>query len=864
MELAPPPLHPCAPFANRDEANQNETAGARADLTGARTSRSRIAAAARAGRTALPTMCALAALAGILGALPPLSGGLAALDPAPAPVAAAPLAQATVEPGHVVVRGRIFYRDRDGDRNHPASGVKVEVWDLDRGFPATGELLDTVHTDVEGRYTSNPIDNFDRDGPTGARSGNQDVFLKIFTEGSQVVLLEAGTPRPFVWTSYEINPATGKVDDVPDGVFGFPDQYLYEHTPDVAAMWAFVDMTSAWFLLRDAAGRDPGSVTGTWGPASADGPRYEPAARRLVFRNEDARYGDLIGQYTAYALLDSLLDPLPAEWSACLDAVPADPRLPQEPACALLHGLAMSVPLIASGSSEYSTPAQPALDFDAATFGTLGWDDGDAVPGRVAGAFWDLHEGDGTVEEHDRWNATFTDVFEVVDVRRPVTLADWWSGWLALGKNGCTAVASLFQNTIAYNTPPRITPVPDIVLDEDTSVSLDLRGYVSDDECGDDTLVFELADAGAPEAGVVLLPTNVISVTPAADWWGRTTVRVTVSDGLLVSDLIFGVIVNPVNDCPVITPRVPDPPPAPYGAFIELDLSDHAADVEDGAGSLAWDVELPASAEGLITVGGRGTDTLTFLLSTAVRTSFSVIVTLTVRDSAGCTDSQPVALYWTIEGNTPPRIDAERFAADYYALVNTPIEVDLTDAADDREDGRKPLEWFVLNPDDLRAQAKKLDRQRFEFIPFDGFVGSTRVELEVQDTAAARTTAAITLTWRSRDDAVNLPPVILRDKLRGKTVGIDAQACYELTDKAVDPDHNQLSLRWFAEAYEDDMLFVGPEGGRRLCLRSRAGFEGCLTARFIVRDPRHAEDAHDVETCWRQVGLYMPFVMRWR
>ena len=775
---------------------------------------------------------------------------------------AAPLAQATVTPNHVVVRGRVFYSDREGDRNHPVPGAKIEIWDRDYQFPATGQKLDTVFTDVEGRYESHEIDNVDPDGPVGARAGTQDIFIKVFTEGEQVRLLHPLTERAFDWTSYEINEVTGQVDNVPDGTYGFPDQFIDERTEDVAAMWTFVDMSATWLLLRDTAERDPGAVTAYWSPSASDGPRFDPVERKLYFRNEDARYGDIVGQYTVYALLPDLLDPLPDVWLACMAAPPPDPRVMTDPACALLDGFAMATPLIATGSADYGSPALSTQDIDAATFGTAGWDEGDAVPGRIAGVFWDLHADDPTVEEHDRFNASYGDVWQVFDERRPTTMAEWWEGWKDLGKNGCTAIGSLFQNTIDYNTGPRITPIPDVIIDEDDSAIVDLTGYVSDDECADDTLVFTMIDAGLPEVGVVLMPTNVVSITPQADWSGRTTVTVRVSDGLIEADMTFDVIVNPINDCPVIERRIPDPPPAGYGAFIEMDLSAAASDIEDGSLALRWDVEIPPESAGLIIVGGRGTTSLSFLPDLRITGSFSVIVTLVVTDSDGCQDSQPVALYWTADGNTPPTIDFGRLRREYIEIVNTPITVDLTDIADDKEDGKKPLEWFVLNADDITAQAKKTGKQSLEFIPFDGFIGSTFVELEVQDSLAARATAGITLTWRSREDTSNLPPQILRDKLIGQITGINSQACYELTDKATDPDHNQLSLRWFAEPYDDDLLFVGAEGTRRICLRARTDFEGCLDANFIVRDPRHAEDDHDVSTCWRRINLYMPVVMR--
>jgi hypothetical protein len=771
-------------------------------------------------------------------------------------------AQATVTPGYIVVRGTIYYTDRLGDRNHPAAGIRVEIWDRDQQFPATGEKIGEAVTDADGRFESREILNVDPDGPTGAPEGTQDVFVKLVTDSGTIRLLRSGTNRPYDWTSYEINPVTGQMRNVPDGVVGFPTQYIVEHTPNVEALWTYVNLAEVWHYVKDQTGEDPGTLLAYWSRGSQDGPRYDVQERELHFRDENAGFPDTVMQYAGYALLHNIYGSLPDEWGACLESVPVDPRRQLSPQCALLHGLATFLPLGAHADPLYETADLRAIDMDAAAAGTVGWADGDEVPGRIAGAFWDLHEGDQTEDGFDAFNATFGDIWEVFAQRGPTTMAEWWEGWKALGKDGCGAVGSLFQNTIDYNTPPVVQQIPDVVIDEDDSAIVDLKNYVDDPECDDDTMVFELVDAGAPEAGVVLLPTNVISITPVADWFGRTTVSLRVSDGLVASDMSFDVIVVSRNDCPVISPRVPDPPPARYADPIILDLEQHGHDKEDASADLAWDVEIDPRYRPDLTVLGRGTTTLTFLLEPIVRGSYSVIVMLIVRDSDGCEARQAVALYWTSEGNDPPRILTERFTREYRAPMNTTIRVDLTGVADDPEDGASPLEWFVLNADDLDAQVRKVSRQVIDFEPRVGFIGSNGVQLEVQDTGAARTTAAITLTWTSRADVGNQPPRILRHKLLGRTVGVGAEACYDLTDKAVDPDHNQLSLRWYATPEDERDLFVGAQGTRRLCLTSRPHYEGCLWATFTVRDPRDAQDSHDVRTCWRTMDLLLPVVLR--
>ncbi len=803
----------------------------------------------------------------LLGAL--VAGALTPVDPVAAvpsltlaqSAVAAPAVQDDVPAGHIVVSGQIKITDRDGDRNHPAAGVRVEIWDIDNGFPAPAELLDTTMTDAAGRFQSDEIANVDRDGRPGQNDRTQDLFLRIYTDNGTVSLRRAGTELPFVWTSYEINEQTGRVNDVPDGRVTFPTQFIDTRAPDIQALWTYVDLASIWLFVRDRTGVEPPGLRAYWKLGSQDGPRVDPDTGALHLSDAAINFGHVVAQFAVYAMLPAVLDPLPAGWDVCIQNVPGDIRRATTADCAMVHGLAVFLASAGIGDVEYENQELAGVDLDLATTGTPGWEDGDKVPGRVAGGFWDLHEGDETEDGVDRYNATFADIWEVMEQARPETLAQWWEGWKALGKDGCAAVSALAQNTIDYNTPPTVQDIPDVEIKEDETAIVDLNNYVFDTECGDEGLIFTMIDAGTPEAGIKLLPTNVISITPQANWAGETQVKLEVSDGLIASEISFRVIVTPINDCPVIPKRIPDPAPALFSQPIVLDLTDKATDTEDAQTELRWDVEVPPEHTSDITVSGRNSRQIAFLLNRSIRDHYSAIVTLIVSDRDGCSVRQAIALYWTREGNTPPVIDSERLIRSYVAPVGQTISVDLTNVADDQEDGPALLEWFVINPDTVSAQLDKKGPQVLDFVPFDGFVGTTNVELEVQDTGAARATAGISLTWKSLDDQSNFPPEILRQRLVGRSGAVNGEVCYALTDMARDRDHNRFSLRWFAEPHDENSLFVGAQGRRSLCFRARPDFEGCLVATFIVRDPRHAEDRYDVRTCFRTVDLYLPFSM---
>ena len=62
------------------------------------------------------------------------------------------------------------------------------------------------------------------------------------------------------------------------------------------------------------------------------------------------------------------------------------------------------------------------------------------------------------------------------------------------------------------------------------------------------------------------------------------------------------------------------------------------------------------------------------------------------------------------------------------------------------------------------------------------------ITLEVRDLAGASASGVITLTWTDPNVVDNQAPRIVRELLRGKTVGTNGAACYALEDKATDAD----------------------------------------------------------------------------
>jgi hypothetical protein len=777
-------------------------------------------------------------------------------------------AQASIPPGHIVVEGRILYIPRSSGQNFPAAGLKIDIYDLDQGFPTTNQFLATATTNSSGFFRSPPIPNKDPDGPTGSLEGTQDVFLRLRSDSGDVKLLQMGTRQGYTWNSYDINPSTGLLRNVPDGVVPMQPLYIEENNKDVEALWTYIDLSAAWFFMKNQTGEEPGPITALWSPTSSQGPRYDANAREILLRSDSAGYGDVVVQQAAYALLHNILGALPADWLPCTEGPGATMQSKTTPACAFVQGFATSLALAVFDDPSFDAASTSGVNLELATAGSPGWEDGDQVPGRVAGAFWDLYEFDDESDGTDGFDATFAEVWEVIDQQRPTTMAAWWQGWLAMGKDGCLPLGSLKQNTINYNTDPSIDRTKTtIIMNEDEIRVIDLSDIVSDVECGRDKLQFRMLDPGDANLGATFTPNITLTLEPADNWFGTTVVKMEASDGATALPLDLTVIVNSVNDCPVIQPRVDDPPSVRWGNPIVIDLSGHAKDVEDQAQNLIWSVDIPPQNQGDLTATVQGS-TITFELGGGVIDRYAALVTLKLTDTDGCSGTQSLKVIWDSRPNQPPFIIKERLTPEYKDCQGSTIFVDLAGVAGDDEDGPDDIEWFCDTCRDYAefTTQRENDKQSFTFIPEPDIFGSFPIDLRVVDSGGLAARATITLTWASAAECANLPPRILRNRMREKTAGVNAQICYELSDKATDPDHPDSSLTWWMEGVNPGDLKVTGEGTQRLCLQpnsmNRRNYEGCFTTTFVVTDPFNASDKMPMQTCWRKIEIGFPFMLQ--
>jgi hypothetical protein len=108
------------------------------------------------------------------------------------------------------------------------------------------------------------------------------------------------------------------------------------------------------------------------------------------------------------------------------------------------------------------------------------------------------------------------------------------------------------SRVIVENLPPRISNLPEITIDEDTTGTnlLNLSSYTYDPDTIE--LEFTIQKNNNPDCNITIIENNNIMVIPAQNWNGRSTVELQVYDGAstVVEELIINV--KPVNDPPYI------------------------------------------------------------------------------------------------------------------------------------------------------------------------------------------------------------------------------------------------------------------------------------------------------------------------
>lgn len=185
---------------------------------------------------------------------------------------------------------------------------------------------------------------------------------------------------------------------------------------------------------------------------------------------------------------------------------------------------------------------------------------------------------------------------------------------------------TIFTTVNPQNDPPQISPLPELFFDEDDTLIYPIANwfpYVHDPDTPDGQLSY----AVMPGSHVSASPGNAVFFFSApANWFGRDTLQLVVSDTTLADTADLFVTVQPVNDPPVIS-NLPDSVIFDANSSADLDIWNYVADVEtpDSLLSYQFAVSNPAvlfqfhAATGVLTLssqpGFSGTATLTLTVT---------------------------------------------------------------------------------------------------------------------------------------------------------------------------------------------------------------------------------------------------------
>lgn len=336
------------------------------------------------------------------------------------------------------VTGSFNYSDNTG-AFYPSKNLQYQVWDSDT---FGDDLLAVGLTDAAGAYRA-CFDNND-----GLGGGGQDVYVRAITEGTQYRVENTGDD------AYAFRSTTH--DNLGNGAtFGFGSL----HTADAVSMPAYhaydeADDALAWtpgdcWDQRDSSCQN---IDIKWADNSTEGTFYQPSDDEVLLLPPDPDTPWVVTHELGHGVMDDVYeDNFPNAERACFPTHFVDKR--SGPICAWNEGFAdwyasavLNLPDIPGGRGNIET----------ATWGTPGWDDGDAVEGRVAGALWDLFDGanDGT----DTYQDTLANLWNTFLDHRATTFSQYWT---ARGQDGRDvsdrALGALFQNTIDYGFRQQLT-----------------------------------------------------------------------------------------------------------------------------------------------------------------------------------------------------------------------------------------------------------------------------------------------------------------------------------------------------------------------------------------------------------------------
>jgi len=347
--------------------------------------------------------------------------------------------------GYITVSGYWRYWI-DSQTRWPAALATVVIYDQEAG----GILVpvDAVYTDADGHFISNPIPNIDGPGEDGL-----DIVVRVLTASPAAEVVNPNIDW-YYYTQTEVFP------DRPDGplYIGVRDTSW----DDRGAWWIFsahFGLTSGYLYLWSEVSYDTPTVTcfwpyGTW-------PQYVWPSQEIHLPDWACWWDDIIlheyGHHVMYSLY-GYIPPSMEEHSI---------NLRSNSTTAWAEGWANFFPLVVfddpvftwSNGTHYRD-----INLETPHWCSEGWDDGDEVEGRVAGALWDTFDSDD--DGYDVLDDGFHRIWNTTRDQNPDTFKEFWDAWNTTYythpkgpsspydlQDWNHTLRAIFQNSIDYRGP---------------------------------------------------------------------------------------------------------------------------------------------------------------------------------------------------------------------------------------------------------------------------------------------------------------------------------------------------------------------------------------------------------------------------
>src|SRR5438477_3987798 len=186
-----------------------------------------------------------------------------------------------------------------------------------------------------------------------------------------------------------------------------------------------------------------------WTPNSTDGPFYDAGNDTVHLRalHPDTSYP--LHELGHAIMDDAYHDHFPSVPQSCAKAhfIPRD----SGPVCAWIEGFADWFQAAVTNRPVFDYDGTNVEDLEGPTWGTGGWDNGDGVEGRIAGAMIDLTDTNNEAYWDRHSEANPGPLLHTLENHRPNTFHDFWTFRGQDGFDvGPDALAALYQNTIDY------------------------------------------------------------------------------------------------------------------------------------------------------------------------------------------------------------------------------------------------------------------------------------------------------------------------------------------------------------------------------------------------------------------------------